>query len=189
MTDPALQNNILEMIRNMGDPGVFLGMFLESSCVPIPSEVIIIGAGAIGIPLLSITIFGSLGATLGGMFGYFLGRYGAKPFLHKYGRFILIRPHHIEKAENFAKKYGVLSVLIGRLIPVVPFKVFSITAGITKINFPGVVIFTFIGVIPRIILLSLFGEALVKYTKPAVVVLGVAILAFIAYKIISKKLK
>jgi membrane protein DedA with SNARE-associated domain len=189
MTDPALQNNIMTMINNMGDLGVFLGMFLESSCVPIPSEVIIIGAGAIGIPFLSITIFGSIGATLGGMAGYCIGRYAAKPFLTKFGKFILIKPHHIEKAENFAKKYGVLSVLIGRIVPIVPFKVFSIAAGISKINFPGFILFTLIGVVPRIMLLSIFGETLVKYTKPTVVVLAVAILAFIAYKLVSRKLK
>ena len=168
---------------------MFLGMFLESSFVPIPSEVIIIGAGAIGIPLLSITIFGSLGATLGGMAGYCIGRYAAKPVLNKYGRLFLIKPHHIEKAENFARKYGVLSVLIGRIVPIVPFKVFSITAGITKINFPAFIVFTLIGVVPRIILLSIFGEVLVKYTKPAVVILVVAVLALVAYKLITRKLK
>jgi membrane protein DedA with SNARE-associated domain len=189
LIDPALQNNILEMVRNMGDLGVFLGMFLESSCVPIPSELIIIGAGAIGLPLLSIAIFGSLGATLGGMAGYCIGRFAAKPVLTKYGKFILIKPHHIEKAENFAKKYGVLSVLIGRIVPIVPFKVFSIAAGIAKINFPGFIIFTLIGVIPRIILLTIFGETLVKYTKPAVVVLAVGVIVFISYKLIAKKLK
>jgi membrane protein DedA with SNARE-associated domain len=189
MTDPALQNNILEMVKNLGDLGVFLGMFLESSCVPIPSELIIIGAGAIGLPLLQITIFGSLGATLGAMVGYSIGRFAAKPVLTKYGKFILIKPHHIDKAENFAKKYGVLSVLIGRVVPIVPFKVFSIAAGIAKINFPGFIVFTLIGVVPRIILLSIFGETLVKYTKPAVVVLAVSILVFIAYKLIIRKLK
>ncbi len=184
-----MQHNVLELVKNLGDFGIFLGMFLESSCVPIPSEVIIIGAGAVGIPLLAITIFGSLGATLGGMAGYCIGRYAAKPFLAKYGKFILIHPHHIEKAENFARKYGALSVLIGRLVPIVPFKVFSIAAGIAKINFPAFVVLTLVGVIPRIILLSIFGESLVKYTKPTVIILAVAVLAFIAYKLIISKLK
>jgi membrane protein DedA with SNARE-associated domain len=184
-----VQNNILTLINSLGDLGVFLGMFLESSCVPIPSEVIIIGAGAVGIPLLSITIFGSLGATLGGAAGYCIGRFAAKPVLTKYGKFVCIRPHHIEKAENFARKYGVLSVLIGRIVPIVPFKVFSIAAGIAKINFPGFVVFTLVGVIPRIIVLSIFGESLVKYTKPTVIVIVVAVLAFVAYKLIIRKLK
>jgi membrane protein DedA with SNARE-associated domain len=189
MITPELQNNIIELVRSQGPFGVFLGMFLESSIVPIPSEVIIVAAGAFGLPLLSITIFGSLGATLGAMVGYCIGKYAAKPVLCRYGKCIMIQPHHIEKAENFARKYGVLSVLIGRIVPIVPFKVFSISAGLAKINFPAFVIFTLIGVVPRIIILSVFGEALVKFTKPVVAALAVAALAFIAYKLIIRRLK
>ena len=92
-----IQAHMVTIIRDLGDLGVFVGMFLESSIVPIPSEVIIIGAGAIGVPMLSILIFGSLGATLGAMVGYYLGRYAAMPMILKYGKFILIKPHHIYK--------------------------------------------------------------------------------------------
>lgn len=170
-------------LARMGDIGVFLGMFLESSIVPIPSEVVILGAGALGIPLVSIVIFGSLGATLGGCVGYWLGRYAAMPFILKFGKFILIKPHHIEKAEAFAKKYGVASVLIGRALPVVPFKVFSIAAGITRIPLAGFILCTLIGVIPRIFLLAFFGASLVRYTKPTVMIAAAVILLFAAYKL------
>jgi len=183
MNEHALADKILEIIRNFGDLGVFIGMALESSIVPIPSEVIIVGAGAIGIPIVSIVIFGSLGSTVGAMVGYLLGRYGAMPIIIKYGKFILIKPHHIEKAEKFARKYGAMSVLIGRVLPVVPFKVFSIAAGMTGIAFVPFVVCTLIGVVPRIILLSVFGSALVKYTKPALLALAGVILIYAAYKI------
>lgn len=181
----VLQGQILELVKELQDFGVFLGMFLESSIVPIPSELIIIGAGAIGIPLLSIVVFGSLGATLGGMAGYCIGRFAAKPILHKYGKFILITPHHIHRAENFAKKYGSWSVLIGRLFPIVPFKVFSIAAGITRIPFIPFVLFTLIGVIPRIIILSIFGMGIIKYAK--VTFLLVAVIALVIALILSLK--
>ena len=127
----VMQNDLMTLIIKFGDLGVFLAMFFESCVVPIPSEVIIISAGAIGIPLGSVLIFGALGSTLGAMVGYALGRYAAMPVLLKFGRFILIKPHHIYKAEEFAKKYGVASVFIGRVLPIIPFKVFSIAAGIT----------------------------------------------------------
>ncbi len=179
----TLAQTILELITKLGDPGVFIGMFLESSVVPIPSEVIIIGAGAIGIPLGSIVILGSLGATLGSVCGYALGRYAAMPVIIKYGRFVLIKPHHIEKAESFARKYGVWSVLFGRVLPIVPFKVFSIAAGITKIPFIPFIVCTLIGVIPRIFLLSVFGTSLVKYTKPSLLVLAAVLLMAAAYKL------
>lgn len=171
------------LINNLGDLGVFIGMFLESSIVPIPSEVIIIGAGAIGVPIVSILIFGSLGATLGAIAGYFLGRYAAMPVILKYGKFILIKPHHIYKAEAFAKKYGIASVLIGRLVPVIPFKVFSIAAGITKIPIWPFALCTLIGVVPRILLLSLFGTSLIRFTKPTVLITAGIIIIFIAVRV------
>jgi membrane protein DedA with SNARE-associated domain len=174
------------IIRDLGDLGVFVGMFLESSIVPIPSEVIIIGAGAIGVPLVSILIFGSIGATLGAMVGYFLGRYAAMPMILKYGKFILIKPHHIYKAEAFARKYGIASVLIGRLLPIIPFKVFSIAAGITKLPPVPFAICTLIGVVPRIFLLSIFGTGLVRYTKPTVLITAAVIAIVIAVKLTHK---
>lgn len=176
-------NHAVNLINELGDIGVFIGMFLESSVVPIPSELVIIGASSVGIPLVSIVILGSLGSTLGGIVGYFLGRYAAMPVILKYGKFILVKPHHIERAEKFAKKYGVYSVLIGRVLPVVPFKVFSIAAGITRIPFVPFVICTLIGVVPRIFILSIFGASLAKYTRPTLMIAGAILLIFLAYKL------
>ena len=181
-----IQQHMVTIIHDLGDLGVFMGMFLESSIVPIPSEVIIIGAGAIGVPMLSILIFGSLGASLGAMVGYYLGRYAAMPAILKYGKFILIKPHHIYKAEAFAKKYGIASVLVGRLLPIVPFKVFSIAAGITKLPPVPFFICTLVGVVPRIFLLTIFGTSLIKYTKPTVLIVAGAIAIFIAVKLTHK---
>lgn len=176
------QNHLTALIIGFGDLGVFLAMFFESCIVPIPSEVIIISAGAIGIPLGSVLIFGSLGSTLGAMVGYALGRYAAMPVLLKFGRFILIKPHHIYKAEEFAKKYGVASVFIGRVLPIIPFKVFSIAAGITRIPFVPFVVCTLLGVLPRILLLALFGAAIVKHTKVVFILILFAVLIFLAFR-------
>jgi membrane protein DedA with SNARE-associated domain len=182
MIEHLLGNNLTELVQGLGDLGVFLAMFLESSVIPIPSEVIIIAAGSFGVPLVSIVIFGALGSTLGAVVGYLLGRYAAVPVILKFGKFILIKPHHIYKAEAFAKKYGIWSVLIGRILPIVPFKVFSIAAGITKLPLGPFVICTLIGVLPRIYLLALFGLTIVKYTKPAVLILAAGLLIFLAFK-------
>jgi len=181
-----LQQNMGEVVRDLKDLGVFIAMFLESSIIPIPSEAVIIGAGALGISVVSIVIFGSLGSTMGAMVGYALGRFAAKPMILKFGKLILIKPHHIDKAEAFAKKHGPMSVFIGRILPIVPFKVFSIAAGITKIPFGPFVLFTLIGVVPRMFLLAMFGQAIVKYTKPTVLIVAFAVLIFIAWKISSK---
>jgi membrane protein DedA with SNARE-associated domain len=176
-------HHIAKLMTNLGDVGVFIAMFLESSIIPIPSEVIILGAGAIGIPVMSILISGALGSTLGAVVGYLLGRYAALPVILRFGKFILIKPHHIYKAEAFARKYGVWSVLIGRVLPVVPFKVFSIAAGITHISLVPFILCTLIGVLPRIYILSFFGATIVRYKKPALLIVFFVILIFAAIKI------
>ena len=183
MNEIALQKGITDLITGFGDFGVFLGMFLESSILPIPSEVVIIGAGAIGISMLSILVFGSLGATIGAMAGYGLGRYAAMPMILKFGKFVLVKPHHIYKAEAFAKKYGVPGVLVGRIVPIIPFKVFSIAAGITRVPFVPFVICTLIGVLPRIYILSLFGSVIIKYHKPALLILGMVAVLLLAIQL------
>jgi len=183
MFEQVLQSDVVTLIRNCGDIGVFIGMFLESSVLPVPSEVIIAGAGAIGIPIASIMIFGSLGATFGAMVGYSIGKYGAMPVILKFGKFILIKPHHIRRAEDFARKYGVLSVLIGRILPVVPFKVFSIAAGMTGIPFWPFVGCTLVGVLPRMFILALFGSYIITYKKPVLLILAGILLVLAAIRI------
>jgi membrane protein DedA with SNARE-associated domain len=182
MIDIFSQSQMAVMVKDFEELGVFIAMFLESSIVPLPSEVVVAGAGAIGIPIVSIVIFGSLGSTVGGIVGYLLGRYAAMPVILKFGKFILIKPHHIYKAEAFAKKYGTWSVLIGRVIPIVPFKVFSIAAGITKIPFVPFIVCTLVGVIPRMFILALFGANILRYKKPALIAVLFIILIFLAWK-------
>ena len=182
MIEQILQSHLIELIKRYGDLGVFISMFLESSIVPIPSEVIVAGAGAIGIPMVQIIIFGSLGSTCGAVIGYSIGRFAAMPVILKLGKYVFIKPHHIQKAEEFSKKYGVWGVLIGRVLPIIPFKVFSIASGITKVPFIPFVVCTFIGVVPRMYLLALFGASIIKYTLPTLIVACVALAAFLIFK-------
>jgi membrane protein DedA with SNARE-associated domain len=186
MQEQILQNNLVNLIRHFGDLGVFLAMFLESSIVPIPSEVIVAGAAAIGIPIMSILIFGSLGSTLGAMVGYLIGRYAALPVIIKFGKYVCIKPHHIRKAEAFARKYGARGVLIGRVLPVVPFKVFSIASGITNIPPIPFVVCTLIGVIPRMYILAILGFAVRKYQGPILlIIVGVCLIVYLVYKLVK----
>lgn len=180
---PELQ----EMMLRFGDLGVCIAMFLESSIVPIPSELVVIGAGAIGIPIGSIVLFGSIGSALGSIVGYSLGRYAAMPVILYVGKWLFIKPHHIKKAEAFAQKYGAVGVLIGRLLPIIPFKVFSIAAGMTRIRFVPFILFTCIGVAPRLWLLGLFGHAAVEYTKYVVIIGVVALICFLIVRYIIRK--
>ncbi len=168
---------------------MFVAMFLESSIVPIPSEAVIAAAGAIGLPIMQIVVFGAMGSTLGAMVGYAIGRFAGLPVIEKFGKYILITPHHIEKAQTFAREYGVGGVLLGRLIPIIPFKVFSIAAGMTKIPFVPFILCTIIGVIPRLFLLALFGKALVKNFLPTILISAAAVLVYwLFHKFVIKRI-
>lgn len=150
---------------------MLIGMFLESSIVPIPSEAVIVAAGYLGIPLRTIVWAGAIGSTLGGCVGYAIGRSGVRWLLDRFGRWIGLTSERLKNVDTLARRYGIQSVLIGRLIPVVPFKVFSIGAGAARISFSGFVLMTFVGVIPRLLLLAIAGEWLRRATIPTVVVL------------------
>jgi membrane protein DedA with SNARE-associated domain len=180
----AALNNLM---MNYGNIGVFIAMFLESSVFPIPSEIVIIGAGALGVSLTPLMIFGSLGSACGAVVGYVIGRYAGLPFVLKFSKYIFIKPEHIEKAEIFAKKYGPIGVLIGRLLPIIPFKVFSLASGLTRIPFVPFFIYTCIGIAPRILVLALFGQAAVKYSKIVGLICLVLLLCFIIYKFFIQK--
>ena len=182
----TLPPQITQLMSQYGDLGMFTAMFLESSVIPIPSELVIAAAGAIGLPLYSIVVFGALGSTLGGMLGYLIGRHGGYPLIVRFGKYILITPDRIAKAEAFAEKYGVWSVLIGRLIPVIPFKVFSIAAGMVRLPFIPFVICTLLGVVPRLFLLALFGAALVRYTNVVLVLAAGLLVIFCGYKMFNR---
>ncbi len=184
--ESTLPPQLASLISNYGDLGVFAAMFLESSVVPIPSEVVIVAASAVGIPLVSIVIFGSFGATLGAMVGYAIGRYVGLPIILRFGKYILITPQRLEKADVFAQKYGAWGVLLGRMVPIIPFKVFSIASGITRIPFVPFVACTFIGVVPRMYLLGLFGVFLMKFTKLCVILTAVAVVAYVSFVVVRK---
>ncbi|MBF0619491.1 MAG: DedA family protein [Candidatus Omnitrophica bacterium] len=182
----TLPPQLHDLLAHHGDFGMFMAMFLESSVIPIPSEIVIAAAGALGVSLTSIVLFGTLGSTLGGMVGYALGRFAGRPVIERVGKYIFITPQHIEKAEAFAKRHGAWSVLIGRVLPVIPFKVFSIAAGLTRLPFAPFVACTFIGVVPRLILLALFGRMLVQYTSYVILGCAVVVGLFFVYKIFRK---
>jgi membrane protein DedA with SNARE-associated domain len=182
----TLPPQLAHLISSYGDLGIFAAMFLESSAVPIPSEVVIAGAGAIGLPLMSIMVFGALGSTLGAGVGYAIGRYAGLPLILRLGKYIFITPQRMARAEAFACRYGVWGVLLGRLLPIIPFKVFSIAAGVTRIPFVPFIICTFIGVVPRLYLLAVFGVLLVKFTKACIILIAAGLGAWGAFLLVRR---
>ncbi len=178
-----LNERVLELIIEYGALGVLVGMFLESSILPVPSEFVLVGAGALQIPVLTIVVFGSIGSTLGSIVGYSIGRYGGRPFVDAYGKYFFITPDKLMAAERWVDRYGNIAVFMSRLIPFIPFKVFSVSAGIIKMSFAPFLLYTFLGMIPRTLVLAYLGKTLIMYKVPGLIaLLLLGILSYYLYK-------
>lgn len=182
----GLLNWILSLVAAYGPIGILIGMFLESSIVPIPSELVLVTAGLAGIPLWQIVVFGAIGSTLGSIIGYYIGR-GGRRFIDRYGKYILVTKPRIKKADKWFKRYGNWTILISRLIPFIPYKVFSITAGVLRMRLSIFVLFTFIGTIPRALLLGWIGSLLIGMETQILIAIGIAFVVLVAVYYIYKK--
>ncbi|MFH0835631.1 MAG: DedA family protein [Candidatus Micrarchaeota archaeon] len=170
------------LILSLGGPGIMLGMFLESSIVPIPSELILVTAGLMGFSPIDVAIWGTIGSTLGAAVGYYIGKLGGRPVVDKIGPYLFVTNDRVLKAEQKFKKYGGWTILVSRLIPFIPFKVFSITSGILKFDFKTFIAFTFIGTIPRAFLLAWVGTQIMAFKEQAILLmLAVAVIGLVAY--------
>ena len=128
----------------VGYLGVMAAMAIESAMIPLPSELILPFAGFLVSDPKAIepitgqpwnfwitVVVATIGNTLGSLIAYAIGAYGGRPFLERYGRYLLIRPHEIEAADEFFRKYGAPTVFIGRLLPIVRTFI-SFPAGVTR---------------------------------------------------------
>ncbi|HIH19671.1 TPA: DedA family protein [Candidatus Micrarchaeota archaeon] len=176
------------VILAYGGLGIAFAMFLESSFVPIPSELILITAGLFFDPV-TVAFWGAIGSTLGAIVGYYIGFYGGRPAVRKIGPYLFITQERVDRAEKKFKEWGPKAIFISRLIPFIPFKVFSITSGILRFDLPPFVIMTFLGTIPRAFILALIGNYIIQYKTKFLIVLAVAVLIGIAGYVIKKKIE
>jgi membrane protein DedA with SNARE-associated domain len=146
-------NQLLNIFGHLGYQGIVFLMALESSIVPIPSELVIPPAGILAargeMNLLLVIIAGVVGSLLGAIICYWLAWLLGRAVIliladHKLARFLRITPAKVEKAEKFFLKYGSISIFIGRLLPVIRHLI-SIPAGFSKMNFGKFVLYTFLG--------------------------------------------
>lgn len=146
-----------------GNWAILIGMALESANIPIPSELIFGFAGYLvflgRLDFTSTVIYGVVGGLLGSIFSYFVGYYGGRPFVAKYGKYFFMSDAKVELAERWFERYGLIVVLLGRLLPVIRTFI-SLPAGFAKVNFAKFVLYTIIGSVPWTIALIYAGMAL-----------------------------
>lgn len=135
-------------VGDLGYPGLFLLIVLESTMVPIPSLLVMPFAGYLAsqgvFSLPVILVINSTAALTGSLLSYWLGVAGGKPLLLKYGKWVFVRPKDIEKTEQYFDRHGSATVLIARFLPVVRHLI-SIPAGIARMPLPKFVTQTFLG--------------------------------------------
>jgi membrane protein DedA with SNARE-associated domain len=151
------------IIVALGYPGVALLMAIESACIPLPSEIIMPFAGYLvsqgHFSLIGVATAGAIGCNLGSIIGYAMGQYGGRPIVEKYGRYLLIDAHDIDKADQFFEKYGDWAVLIGRLLPVIRTFI-AFPAGVVRMPLLRFHIYTFVGSWPWCFALAWVGMKL-----------------------------
>jgi membrane protein DedA with SNARE-associated domain len=181
----------LTLTETFGYWGIYVGMIIESSCIPLPSEAILLFSGfMVASGMLSFWIVvtaGVLGNLTGSILTYWIGASGGRSLLEKYGRYVLINAQHMEKADRWFNRYGDWTVFFTRNLPVIRTFI-SLPAGITRMNFPKFFIYTFIGCIPWNIALTFLGFKLGKnwhsiepYFRPVSYVILAALIAGAAW--------
>lgn len=187
---------ITAQISALGYAGVAFLMAIESACIPLPSEVIMPFSGYLTIPshtnpnplsLFGVAVAGALGCVIGSVASYWVGLYGGRPFIERYGKYVLIRHKDLDTADRWFAKYGNAAVFISRLLPVVRTFI-SFPAGIARVKFTTFVIYTFLGSLPWCYVLAYVGRTLGKnwpalrnYFHNADIVIGVLVIAGIAF--------
>ncbi len=160
LTDPLVRFAV-NVVNDLGLPGVFLLMVAESALLPIPSEGTMLFAGfnvASGDwSLWAITAVGVLGNLLGSWIAYGIGYFGRIDLIEKHGRKLLIKPHHLKWADDWFARHGDATVFFSRLLPIIRTFI-SLPAGVAKMPFWRFTVFTVAGSIPWVFALGLVGR-------------------------------
>lgn len=144
-------------------------MLLESACIPIPSEVTMLFGGAlVTAPFLApeqqlefwlVVLAGTLGNLVGSWLAYWAGYSGGRPLIDRWGRYLLIRPHEVDRAHEWFERRGQAAVFFGRLLPVIRTFI-SLPAGVVRMNVWRFTLYTVLGCLPWVLALTWIGALL-----------------------------
>ena len=154
---------IIETISSLGYSGIILTMGIESACIPLPSEIIMPFSGYLVFAgrfnLFWVSVAGALGCVFGSLAAYWAGIILGRPFIEKYGKYILISHRDLDTADRWFKRYGDWAIFFSRLLPVIRTFI-SLPAGIARMNFPKFILYTFLGSLPWCFALAFVGKIL-----------------------------
>lgn len=143
-----LATHITNFIDQTGYISVFVLMVMESMVFPVPSEAVMPFAGFLIVQkrftFAGVIIASTLGSIVGSLISYYIGRYGGKPFVDRYGKYFLLNRHDLEVTERFFARYGDITIFVSRFIPVVRHLI-SIPAGSGKMPLGRFSVYTILG--------------------------------------------
>ncbi len=191
LTDPIVEFAV-DVIRELGLPGIFMLMVAESACIPIPSETTFLFAGfnvSRGeYSMLAVVAVGTFANLVGSWIAYAIGYYGRIDILEKHGRKLHIKPSHLATADRWFERHGDATVFFTRMMPIVRTFI-SLPAGVARMPFWRFSALTFAGCLPWVFLLAFIGKEAgakwedwkdslhyVDYAVAAAIVVGVAYL-------------
>ena len=196
LTDPIVEF-ATNVVADLGLPGVFVLMFFESACIPIPSEATMLFAGfnvSEGeYSLVAVTLVGSVANLMGSWLAYAVGYYGRVDLIEKHGHKFFIKPHHLVVADRWFERHGDATVFWTRMMPIIRTFI-SLPAGVARMPILRFSVLTFLGCLPWVFALSFIGQQVganwtdwkdslhyVDYAVAAMIVLG-AIYLFVKYR-------
>lgn len=154
---------IIKVIALMGYPGIVFLMAIESACIPLPSEIIMPFSGYLvfrgDFSLFWVGLAGAVGCVAGSIPAYYLGLYGGRPLIEKYGKYVLVSHHDLDIADRWFQRYGDWAIFFSRLLPVVRTFI-SFPAGVARMNFSRFTLYTFVGSFPWCLGLAYAGMKL-----------------------------
>jgi len=182
---------IKSVVGATGYAGITLLMAIESACIPLPSELIMPFAGYLvyegSMRLLWVATAGAIGCNLGSLVAYEIGRYGGRPLVERYGRWILMGRRELEWADRFFERWGQAAVFIGRLLPVIRTFI-ALPAGVARMPRGKFHLYTFLGSWPWCLALAYFGmklgenwRSLGKYFHQFDAAIGVVLIAAVGW--------
>jgi membrane protein DedA with SNARE-associated domain len=166
---------LADTILRLGYPGIMVLMAIESSVLPLPSELVMPPAGYLAAKgqmngVLAV-VAGTLGSVIGALVNYALALFVGEPLLRKYGKYVLVSARSLDRTEAFFRRHGEISTLIGRLLPVVRHLI-SIPAGVSRMNLGRFIFFTALGAGLWCAILTYLGWIIGRHGEEVEAVIG-----------------
>lgn len=203
------QDLITNTVADYGYVAIFLLVALGSACIPIPSEIVLLFGGALAsetfatefltdpskqVNLVAVVVVALAGGMVGSWLGFWMGYAGGRPLIDRWGRYLLFRPHEVDRAHEWFERHGEALIFFGRLVPLLRAFV-SLPAGIAKMDLRKFSLFTFLGILPWTVGFTLAGYYLgeqwllvERWFRPLAFLAGVILVAGIVWWI-TKRLR